>query len=189
MKREPRPLRNDLTQEQVKDLFDYRDGKIYWRNYVRNIRKGDEAGCVTPEGYLLVGIKRKHYLVHRVIWLWHKGYMPEGIVDHKDQDRLNNRIDNLREASDQCNVINSKVHCSNTSGVKGISRSKISGKWHSYLEHNGKRMHLGFYDNFADAVAARWEKEVELDWSTCETTSSSFLYLKDNGLLPMEATS
>ena len=188
MKREPRPLRKDLTQEQVKELFDYRDGKIYWRKYVRIIRKGDEAGCITPEGYLLVGIKRKHYLVHRVIWLWHKGYMPEGMIDHKDRNRLNNNIGNLREVSDQCNVRNSIVHKSNSSGVKGISWSEISNKWHSYIGIEGKRVHLGLYDNFSDAVKARWEKEVEVNWAGCDSTSSAFLYLKSQNLL-QEATS
>jgi len=178
-----RPPRTPLTQKLVKDLFDYFDGRLYWKSSMKGTLAGSEAGNVSPKGYMMVGIKSHNYLLHRVIWLWHKGYMPEGLVDHEDQDKSNNRIENLREASKKCNAINSGVPCNSTSGVRGVSLFRGSERWRATIQDNGNGIYLGLYKNFEDAVMARWEKEVEFKWPNCSTTSSAFLYLKSHNLL------
>lgn len=176
-------IRNDITFEQVRDAFDYRDGKLYWKRKASQMKPGDLAGCDNGYGYTIVRFSKKNYLAHRVIWLWHNEYLPETIIDHIDRDTSNNRIENLRVVSDQCNVRNSKTPATNKTGVRGVCWSKIAHKWHSYMGLDHGRKHLGYFDDFVDAVKARWDAEVAVNWSGCDSTSSSFLFLKEKELI------
>lgn len=85
--------RNDLTQERVRDLFDY-DSDNGWL-----IGKKDENGRVVNRpicrGYGYVRIDGKMFYSHQIIWLWHYGTWPEGEIDHLDQNPMNSRIENL----------------------------------------------------------------------------------------------
>ena len=174
-----------LTQERVKELFDYRiDGYLIRKTSIRNkIQKGDIAGGLHSSGYFRVKIDGKLYLSHRVIFLWHHGYLPE-LVDHKDRITTHNWIDNLRDSSHQCNVRNRRKLTTNKSGITGISWCTKSGKWQSAIKVMGKSKHLGHFSDFGDAVLSRYKKEVELNWNGCNSTSCSFLYLKERNLLP-----
>jgi len=173
-----------LTQERVKELFDYHeDGHLIWKETRSVIKKGDIAGYKSKSGYIQVGIDSKLYYVHRIIFLWHHGYIPENGVDHDDRVKDHNWIDNLFEASKQCNARNSKIGKNNKSGVTGVYYSKDKDKWVSGIKVNGKTIHLGCYDNFDDAVKARYQGEVEINWNGCNSTSSAYLYLKDKNLV------
>lgn len=109
-----------LTQERVRELFEYReDGCLIRRVAKSNTKVGDVAGNLRGDGYLQVTIDRQGYLLHRTVFLYHHGYLPENDLDHIDQDRTNNRIENLREVSRACNLRNTSNRCTNTSGVKG----------------------------------------------------------------------
>ena len=84
------------------------------------------------------------------------------VVDHIDGNTMDNRKSNLRIVTQQQNSWNKSVAVNNTSGVKGVSRVRRSGKWVSRITHNGKRITLGTFENFQDAVLARVEAEKEL---------------------------
>jgi hypothetical protein len=175
-----------LTQNQVKEIFDYHeDGYLIWKKRIaRVVYVGTRAGSFnTANGYYTVGIFGYTYKVHRIIFLWHKGYLPE-LVDHEDQDPTHNWIDNLREVSTQCNARNCRISKNNTSGVVGVGKDTHSIKWKSQIKVNRKNYNLGLFDNFDDAVMVRWKKEVELRWNGCNSTSSAYLYLKKKGLIP-----
>ncbi len=76
-------------------------------------------------------------------------------VDHKDQNKLNNLGDNLRAVSHSLNARNCKQRATNTSGYTGISFDKPSGKWRAKIQTDGKRRHLGRFENTdAGKVAA-----------------------------------
>ena len=119
-----------ITHEQVRELFDYRfDGHLIWKvNKTSKARKGDAAGTSYKNQYNQVQINGVLYLTHRVIWLWHHGYTPEHSLDHINRVKHDNRIENLREASRQCNARNTGNPKNNTSGVKGVfwDKSKMS---------------------------------------------------------------
>lgn len=74
------------------------------------------------------------YLLHRMIFLYHKGYLPYK-VDHIDRQKLHNKIDNLRDANDVINTMNVGLSKNNTSGYKGVSRARkrwkavLADKW------------------------------------------------------------
>ena len=105
-----------LTQERVRELFDldYETGVLRWRVNRRRARMGDIAGNSTGRGYYQVTIDYNAHLLHRVIFLYAFGYLPEHHVDHISRDKSDNRPCNLREATPQCNVRNSGLSCKNT---------------------------------------------------------------------------
>jgi hypothetical protein len=169
-----------LTQERVKELFRYEDG-----NLIRKVRTnsrgniGDVAGCVSGFGYLKTMVDGKYYFNHRLVFLFHYGYMPENMVDHIDRCKTNNRIDNLREASQSCNIRNAKQPRNNTSGVKGIHWFKQHQKWAAYIDVGGSQKHLGIFIDFTEAVAHRLAAEQCLNWSDCDSNSPAYQYMKD----------
>lgn len=142
-----------------------------------------EAGSLTSDGYIVIAIDGAHYRSHRLGWFIYYGYMPENDLDHKDRIRHHNWIDNLREASSQCNVRNAGMLSSNTSGVKGVYFHKKRKKWCAQITTNQKNFHLGYFKSFIKAVVARWRGEKKHKFPNCCTSSSSYNYLKEKGLI------
>lgn len=146
------------SQQELQEGFDYRDGNLYWKKTNANcVKVGDKAGCVATNQYVQVCFKGKYYLIHRFIWAWH-GYSlePNEDIDHIDGNSLNNRIENLRPTSRKQNQENRKsANKDSKSGEKGVCWNKSVKKWKVYICHNGKDIHLGYYVNKEDAIAAR----------------------------------
>jgi HNH endonuclease/AP2 domain len=153
-----------LTQERVKGLFDYRDGQLFWKERPRSDFKtdlaylqwnpkhaGKQAGCYSGKRHGNVAINKKHYNLHRIIFLWHHGYLPE-IVDHIDCNPQNNLIENLRAANKAENQRNSGMFSHNTSGYKGVVWSKNAKKWLARIKTNGVTKHLGSFSCKEDAA-------------------------------------
>jgi hypothetical protein len=141
------------TREEIKEIFDYHeDGFFLWK--VRNsnrIKIGDKVGGKPGQnGYLYTYVSKKKYLVHRLVFFWHHGWVPEQL-DHHDRDRTNNRIANLRPADDSQNQSNRGMHPKNTSGFRGVSWSYRAGKWAAKIRFQGKQYHLGVFANPEDA--------------------------------------
>lgn len=84
---------NSLTQEQVREHFDYdpETGLLYHR------RLQKYSGSKTGDGYLSVKIAGNNHKVHRVVWLWMTGDIPKGYVRHKNGNLSDNRWGNLHE--------------------------------------------------------------------------------------------
>lgn len=175
----------DLTQKQLKELLHYDPdtGIFTWAISRRGFKKGKVAGNINSIGYRRIYINKKSYLAHRLAWLYMEGYFPEYCIDHINRIRNDNRFINLRHVSIQCNIINSKISKTNTSGITGICWRKLHNIWLVRINANNKRMYLGSYENFDDAVRARWNGEVKYNFANCNTTSSAYLYLKDKGLI------
>lgn len=144
-----------ITQQLICELFDYKDGNLYWK--VKTSKKiiiGDKVGCLGNDGYIRVKINKKSYLLHRLIFCMFNGYMPKN-ADHKDCNKSNNRIENLREATPSQNSCNRKIVSNNTSGVKNISWHKLAKKWHVRVTVNKKLLNLGLFEDLelAELVA------------------------------------
>lgn len=165
-----------LTQARVKELFDYVDGDLIRKVRTSNcINIGDVAGGPDTHGYLQTTVDGRRRLNHRIIWLWHHGYTPEGMIDHRDQDHRNNRIDNLREVSRMCNMLNSKQQNS-SSGVKGVYWRKDTRKWRAQVVY-GTKAHLGSFKDFTEAVCHRLAAEQCLNWGVCDDNSPAYQYV------------
>lgn len=136
--------------ERLHELFRYNaeTGNLIRRIHVSsNARAGDVAGTVSRHGYLQVSIDKKLYHGHRIIWRMVKGEIPVGMcIDHIDNDKLNNKLENLRLATMSNNNCNRSMSSNNTSGLKGASYERRSGKFQSHIKINGKQMNLGLFD-------------------------------------------
>jgi hypothetical protein len=166
-------MNDRITKEYAAQCFDYRDGELYWkhrpsshfvdewRQKIFNSRSlGKRAGTLV-NGYYMVNFSSGRIAVHRLIFMMHHGFLPK-IVDHINGETLDNRIENLREASHSSNLMNMKTPSSNTSGRKGVSWHKKAGKWAVGIRSNGKWKHLGLFSEFPEAVNCREKAEKDV---------------------------
>lgn len=141
----------------LNELFEYREGHLYWKIKPSNrvkVKVGDLAGHKNAQNYMVVTIHGRRYRNHRVIFFMHHGYLPNEI-DHIDGNTLNNKIQNLREATRSQNMANKKRYSSSVSGVKGVSWHKASKKWYVQVSSNKKHMFQGLFNDLelAELVA------------------------------------
>lgn len=101
-------------------------------------------------------------LMHRHILREYLFDNEDACVDHINRDTKDNRKCNLRLASKSQNGYNSNTRKNNTSGIMGVTWSSSKNKWRAYICINGKQVHIGYYDKYADAVYARLCKEKDV---------------------------
>ena len=118
------------------------------------VRKGRVAGTVGGTGYRQIGINGQLHYAHRLAWLYTHGVFPKTHIDHINRVRDDNRLINLREATDKQNCENAEVRSDNKSGVRGVHQDKRTKKWIARIGHNGIVQHLGCFTVLAEAAAA-----------------------------------
>lgn len=136
-----------IEASRIKELFDYReDGFVVWKiNTGKKRLIGVIAGCPRgPDGYQRVGIMKKDYYIHHIVWAWHHGKWPNKHIDHANGDPRDNRIENLREATQSQNIANSKGKKSRGI-VKGVSPVRGASTWNAHIMVNYKQINLGNY--------------------------------------------
>jgi hypothetical protein len=147
----------ELTQKYVKSILDYNDGFLYWKVCKgRNVHIGDRAASLqkmdSGDRYV-IRINYKSYYCSRIIFLWHKGFLPE-CVDHKDRYKLNDKINNLRAASKSQNCKNKSSLSGSTSKYLGVHFYKASKKWRAMIYISGKNKLLGTFLKEDEAALA-----------------------------------
>lgn len=136
-----------ITQADALELFEYRDGSLYWKSSPNNnVPVGSVVGCPNKTGAVRTNIRGKWYLVHRIIFLMFYGYAPQ-CIDHINRDRSDNHIENLREATLSQNQYNRVAQRNNTSGIKNVSWNVAMKKWGVSLQVNKKLMRFGFFED------------------------------------------
>lgn len=148
-----------ITQEELKELFHYdKDSGLFTYTYSRgNKKSGDIAGTVNKDGYVHIKINKKIYKAHRLAWLYEYGYMPD-YIDHENHSRCDNRISNLCETTYAENNKNESLPSNNESGVIGVHFRK--NRWIAQIGIEDKKIHLGSFLEFSEAVNARKNAEV-----------------------------
>lgn len=139
------------NQQRLKELFDYNpETGIFTRlkTVKSNAMAGDIAGRKGSYGYIHISIDGSSCLAHRLAWIYVHGKLPEGIIDHINGIRNDNRILNLREATDAENKRNARTPLRNTSGVKGVSWAKREKKWQVHMKLDGKTYWFGYHRDF-----------------------------------------
>ena len=155
----------ELRYEEVARLFTYdrETGVLYWRIKNHNsIRRNYVAGSSkgTRDGYRLVHVKGKIYKEHRIIMMLCFGHIPENAeIDHINHVRNDNRLVNLRFATQGENLKNQSVSSKSTTGVTGVYFSKSRNKFIAQIKVNRQVHYLGCYDTLEEAAAARLEAE------------------------------
>lgn len=150
----------ELTQSLLKEIFSYHpDGYLIRKRNGKPV----ESKISKNHRYARISVQNKPYPVHRIVFLWHHGYLPQ-VTDHIDNDRLNNRIENLREVTHQQNSFNKKRDFNSASpykGVKPASRARKNGlvPWEVSVSFNKKQIYLGTFNDIEVAnqvaIAAR----------------------------------
>ena len=99
--------------------------------------------------------------VHRLVATAFLGHEPCGfdvVVDHKDNDSMNNKLNNLQLISQRENC--SKDKKSGTSKYTGVSWFSRDSKWRSSISFRGSTVHLGYFKKELDA---HYQYELALD--------------------------
>ena len=142
-----------MKQEYLKSILTYckASGVFKWRvKHSKKVNAGAIAGGRNVAGYTVIGIDRKVYYAHRLAWLYVNGEWPIQI-DHRNCDKADNRWRNLRLANHTQNALNAKLTIRNTSGRKGVSWQKSANKWAASIYLDGRKIHLGLFDNIEAA--------------------------------------
>ena len=163
------------------EVFEYRDGELFYKERPRewfsrdnsytqfNTKhagtRADRLGKV--QGYYTVRarVNGVDYRLrsHRVVWEMFNGPIPKGwVIDHIDQCRTNNRIENLRLATDSMNGMNRKAPKHNSSGTKNVAWAKREGKWRVYVYLKRKQYYGGLYSDIelAELVATELREKL-----------------------------
>ena len=147
-------------------LFRYEEetGKLYRIRGADGKDYNNEANKLdSNKEYLRISIvdsygKSAEFLVHRLIWKIKTGQEPNGFVDHIDQDKINNRFQNLRVVDNATNKRNSRMSRKNKSGVNGVY--KLSNeKYSASIQFNDTAIYLGVFDTLHDAKVSRLTAE------------------------------
>lgn len=162
---------DDIPQDTLKKLlrYDRETGKLYWRvrsadmfsdgyrnaagncaNWNARYANTEALSTVSTSGYLYGPVLGKKLAAHRVIFCMEYGYWPEN-VDHIDGARTHNRLENLRDVTVAENNMNLSIRSDNKTGCGGVHWDEARRKWLVRV----KGRHVGRYDVFEEAVAAR----------------------------------
>lgn len=153
-----------MSQEELKSYLAYNKntGVFTWARNRYKVKKGDVAGCLNKgKGYIEIQINRRIYNAHRLAWLYVYGEMPTKQIDHINHIRNDNRLSNLREVSPSTNSKNRSASKLNTSTRTGVYFRSDTNKWRADITVEYKRINLGSFKDFEDAVDAREKAEIK----------------------------
>lgn len=151
-----------IMNEIFKDIPDY-EGIYQVSNLgnVKSLKNGKErmlAKVVDSVGYYRVVLfkngNQKTFKTHQLIAMAFLGHKPNGnkiVVDHIDNNKLNNRLDNLQLISQRENLSKDKKY---TSKYQGAYWRKDASKWISLIRINGRLKYLGYFKTEYDAHLA-----------------------------------
>lgn len=154
-----------LDQDLVRSLFDYdaATGQLIWRYRDGapkqwNVRyAGKVAGRVCERGYVKIRLFGKANYAHTLVWIWHNGKQRTRCVDHVNRVKSDNRIENLREATNSQNLANW-----DRDGMRGVSFNSRYKKFVAQMVVEGKHHWLGMHDTAEQARTAYVTKANEL---------------------------
>ena len=152
-----------MTFEEANALFKYDPDTGVITNRVHRCataRAGAEAGGVRPDGYRKMYTGGNYILSHRLAWLLSTGAWPAAEIDHINGVKDDNALSNLREVSSSENGKNARMRVDNTSGVSGVRWSSRDKVWLSAVNVDGRRLNLGSFKDFDEAVRVRKAAEL-----------------------------
>ena len=108
--------------------------------------------------YVKITWNKKPIRVHRIIM---DTYNPNIKIDHKNGDKLDNRVENLRIATISQNMMNRSKQSNNSSGFKNVSWDKRINKWVVQIGLNKNKIHIGSFKVLEDAIKAAKEARLK----------------------------
>lgn len=131
-----------------------------------NTRRANKRAftAIGADGYFVGRVFDISLRAHRVAWAIYYGEWPNKDIDHINRNPLDNRIENLREASRSENLANSIRKHGKTSKHRGVRKS--FGKWEARISQNNKSITLGRFEFERDAAEA-YNKAAKKLWGEC----------------------
>lgn len=155
--------RDQLTVEYLKSILEYHPatGEFTWlprdSNRFKPSLVGTPAGYPKMKGrgkiYHHISIREKSYLRSRLAFFYMEGRWPEGVIDHKDGDSLNDSWGNLRDIDHVSNCENRKGRNRGkvVDAPLGVSWNRFTEKYVARIGHKGKLLNLGGFDSAEEA--------------------------------------
>lgn len=138
-----------IDPAEVRDLFDYADGHLYWRHdRGQRATRGSEAGSRRPDGSYVVAFARQMYRRSRLVLAWHHGTWPQGLVKHRNDNNADDRIENLQDVS----VHALRLAIKNSGHLPGARLS--NGRWTASISVDGSAVYLGTFPTELEAHQA-----------------------------------
>jgi Trp operon repressor len=120
-----------------------------------NINLGEFTWCFDNYGYVFTRYKYNTIKLHRLIWMYFNGAISENLViDHKNHNVGDNRLENLRLATHSENSSNQQLQAPKSSRYKGVYVEKSTGKYIAAIISEKVKYHLGRFVNEIDAAKA-----------------------------------
>lgn len=146
-----------MNEELIKRLlrYDPETGFLHWREDRRRCKSGSVAGNIHKgSGYIRVEVDGKGMSAHRVAWFLHHGQWPVDQIDHINKDKTDNRIENLREATNGQNRANTRS--SSKHGLKGVAfKPWLKDRpWEARITASKRVLSLGCYPTKEEAHKA-----------------------------------
>ena len=148
--------------EQWKIIDNYPNYSVSNLGNVRNDRKNNILKCSVDKstGYKRTALtkenKHNQHYVHRLVaGVFIENLAGRKCVDHIDNDRTNNNIDNLRWATHQENQRNCTKFKNCSTGKTGVHLHKMTGKYTANITINYRTVHLGYFKTIEEAIIAR----------------------------------
>lgn len=139
-----------LTHSKLLELVNYDPETGVFTNKVKRVKSpaGRVLGVLHPQGYMQARLLYRTYLLHRLAWFYVYGKWPKEHIDHINGDKKDNRIANLREATNSENMQNVPSALSRSkSKVRGVSWDATRNKWTAHICVDGKQKNLGRFDD------------------------------------------
>lgn len=157
--------RQDLTVELVNKVlkYDVSNGFLIWISNLHSKRvvPKSRAGSLNKKGYRDITLYSTSYKEHHLVWFIHHGYWAKEL-DHINQIRDDNRIENLREVTKAENARNRKRRKETITGENGIWYNRKTKKYVAEITFNGKKVYQKSFDDPDEAVKERTAKSLEL---------------------------
>jgi hypothetical protein len=134
--------------------YDPLSGVMTWKKARGRMSAGQVAGNVHHKGYIEIKVMGQTYGAHVLAWVMQTGEWPDVMVDHIDGNGLNNVFLNLRKADHQQNGWNQKLSIANTTGYRGVSRTKDGMYVAQIGTEKKKRKCLGRFNTAEEAAHA-----------------------------------
>jgi len=160
MNRSPRTF--DILELRKRLTYDPQTGVFRWRRRRGPRAAGAVAGHTCQrQGYVVITLDGRHHPAGRIAWAISHGAWPTGEIDHKNGNKSDNRLANLRDVTKSLNMANVGRRKTNTSGFKGVSWSRWAGRWEARIQIAGKQKFLGYFGTPELAHAAYCAAAVE----------------------------
>lgn len=141
--------------------YDPDTGNLWWKISRRGASRSKPAGGWSAGGYWKVTVRRKAYAAHNIAWAIYHGEWPNLLIDHINGNPQDNRIYNLRLATQSQNCMNRAKAKGRSSKYMGVFREKNGRPWRARIRVEGRIISLGRYDKEEDARDAYRDAKIK----------------------------